>query len=138
MFVRSWRIPIRSSPTRCPSAVCEARRRSRRLANAHGFESVHWEGVHCGNAPVDQACTSDNVGLNIKDLDKNNMSRSEDVMVDKKDRTLGRTKEFNAITGVGHPKRDQGRFLNHWIRVRRMYSIPHFSPEVDDEKGNWR
>ena len=41
---------------------------------------------------VDQACTGDNVGLNIKDLDKNNMSRSEDVMVDKKDRT----KEFNA------------------------------------------
>ena len=92
MFVRSWRIPIRSSPTRWPSAVCEARRRSRRLANAHGFESVYWEGVHCGNARVDQACTSDNVGLNIKDLDKNNMSRSEDVMVDKKDRT----KEFNA------------------------------------------
>ena len=45
---------------------------------------------------MDQACTGENVGLNIKDLDKNNMSRSEDVMVDKKDRTLGRTKEFNA------------------------------------------
>ena len=45
---------------------------------------------------VDQACTGDSVGLNIKDLDKNNMSRSEDVMVDKKDRTLGQTKEFNA------------------------------------------
>ena len=38
----------------------------------------------------------DNVELNIKDLDKNNMSRSGDVMVDKKDSTLGRTKEFNA------------------------------------------
>ena len=45
---------------------------------------------------VDQACTGDNVELNIKDLDKNNMSRSGDVMVDKKDHTLGRTKEFNA------------------------------------------
>ena len=88
---------------------------------------------------VDQACTGDNVGLNVKDLDKNNMSRSGDVMVGKKDRTLGRTKEFiqRAVPGVGHPKRDQGRLLNHWIRVRRMYNIPHFSPEVDDEKGNW-
>ena len=45
---------------------------------------------------VDQACTGDNVGLNIEDLDKNNMSRSGDVMVDKKDSILGRTKEFNA------------------------------------------
>ena len=69
---------------------------------------------------MDQACTSDNVGLNIKDLDKNNMSRSEDVMVDKKDRTLGRTKEFNAITGVGHPKRD-----------RRKVSQPLDSCEAD-------
>ena len=88
---------------------------------------------------MDEACTGENVGLNIKDLDKNNMSRSEDVMVDKKDRTLGRTKEFNAqLQVLDIPNEIKERFLNHWIRVRRMYSIPHFSPEVDDEKGNWR
>merc|ERR1712014_410212 len=38
----------------------------------------------------------DNVGLNIKGLDKQNMPRSGDVMVYKKDTTLGQTKEFNA------------------------------------------
>merc|ERR1739838_1079644 len=38
----------------------------------------------------------DNVGLNIKGLDKNNMPRSGDVMVYKKDTTLGQTKEFTA------------------------------------------
>merc|ERR1712136_98445 len=44
----------------------------------------------------DQACPGDNVGLNIKGLDKNNMPRSGDVMVYKKDTTLGQTREFNA------------------------------------------
>merc|ERR1712226_1398903 len=38
----------------------------------------------------------DNVGLNIKGLDKQNMPRSGDVMVYKKDTTLGQTKEFDA------------------------------------------
>merc|ERR1712031_9640 len=38
----------------------------------------------------------DNVGLNIKGLDKQNMPRGGDVMVYKKDTTLGQTKEFDA------------------------------------------
>merc|ERR1711904_289452 len=38
----------------------------------------------------------DNVGLNIKGLDKNNMPHSGDVMAYKKDNTLAQTKEFNA------------------------------------------
>ena len=45
---------------------------------------------------MDQVCTGDNVGLNIKDLDTNNIPRSGDVIVYKKYSTLGRTKEFNA------------------------------------------
>merc|ERR1712017_57598 len=45
---------------------------------------------------VDFAGPGDNVGLNIKGLDKNNMPRSGDVMVYKKDTTLGQTKEFDA------------------------------------------
>merc|ERR1739845_121552 len=45
---------------------------------------------------VDFANPGDNVGLNIKGLDKNNMPRSGDVMVYKKDTTLGQTKEFKA------------------------------------------
>merc|ERR1712110_1008606 len=45
---------------------------------------------------VDFANPGDNVGLNIKGLDKQNMPRSGDVMVYKKDTTLGQTKEFNA------------------------------------------
>merc|ERR1711935_891992 len=38
----------------------------------------------------------EDVGLNIKGLDKQNMPRSGDVMVYKKDTTLGQTKEFDA------------------------------------------
>jgi elongation factor 1-alpha len=45
---------------------------------------------------VDFASPGDNVGLNIKGLDKQNMPRSGDVMVYKKDTTLAQTKEFNA------------------------------------------
>merc|ERR1712118_504308 len=44
----------------------------------------------------DFANPGDNVGLNIKGLDKNNVPRSGDVMIYKKDTTLGQTKEFAA------------------------------------------
>merc|ERR1719455_1579 len=43
---------------------------------------------------ADFANPGDNVGLNIKGLDKQNMPRSGDVMVYKKDTTLGQTSEF--------------------------------------------
>merc|ERR1712146_670776 len=46
----------------------------------------------------DFANPGDNVGLNIKGLDKNNMPRTGDVMIYKKDTTLGQTKEFDAQT----------------------------------------
>ena len=66
------------------------------------FESVHRESVHCGDASSTSGpgLPGDNVGLNIKGLDTNNMPRSGDVNVYKKDSTLGRTKEFNAQTQV--------------------------------------
>ena len=45
------------------------------------------------------------LGLNIKDLHENNMSRSVDVMMYKKDNTMERTTEFNAVdSSVGHLK----------------------------------
>merc|ERR1712008_418815 len=52
--------------------------------------------VEMHHTRVDFANPGDNVGLNIKGLDKNNMPRSGDVMVYKKDTTLGQTKEFDA------------------------------------------
>merc|ERR1712232_1257212 len=45
---------------------------------------------------VDAANPGDNVGLNIKNLVKENMPRGGDVMVYKKDTTLGQTTEFAA------------------------------------------
>merc|ERR1719224_267078 len=45
---------------------------------------------------VDQAQPGDNVGLNIKGLDKNNMPRGGDVMIYKKDTSLSPVKDFNA------------------------------------------
>jgi len=52
--------------------------------------------VEMHHTRADFANPGDNVGLNIKGLDKNNMPRSGDVMVYKKDTTLGQTKEFSA------------------------------------------
>merc|ERR1712176_1117948 len=52
--------------------------------------------VEMHHTRADFANPGDNVGLNIKGLDKNNMPRSGDVMVYKKDTTLGQTSEFNA------------------------------------------
>ena len=40
--------------------------------------------------------SGDNGGLDIKGLDKNNMPRSGDVMVYKKDTTLGQTLDFDS------------------------------------------
>merc|ERR1711981_111797 len=45
---------------------------------------------------VDFANPGDNVGLNIKGLDKNNMPRGGDVMIYKKDTTLRECGEFSA------------------------------------------
>ena len=57
-----------------------------------------WVGVHghLNNILVSRLVSKAEVGLNIKGLDKNNMPRSGDVMVYKKDTTLGQTREFAA------------------------------------------
>jgi len=52
--------------------------------------------VEMHHQKIDDAKPGDNVGLNIKGLDKQNMPRSGDVMVYKKDTSLGQTKEFDA------------------------------------------
>jgi len=44
----------------------------------------------------DQAGPGDNIGMNVKGLDKQNMPRTGDVMVYKKDSTLGPADNFNA------------------------------------------
>merc|ERR1712194_883357 len=45
---------------------------------------------------VPQAKPGDNVGMNVKNLDKQNMPRGGDVMIYKKDTTLSAVKSFNA------------------------------------------
>jgi len=51
-----------------------------------------------------QACPGDNVGLNIKGLDKQNLPRTGDVMVLKKDETLKPAKNFKAqVQVLDHP-----------------------------------
>merc|ERR1712099_91977 len=52
--------------------------------------------VEMHHTRADFANPGDNVGLNIKGLDKNNMPRGGDVMVYKKDTTLRQTREFSA------------------------------------------
>merc|ERR1711861_22397 len=44
----------------------------------------------------EQGCPGDNIGMNVKGLDKQNMPRTGDVMVYKKDTSLGACANFNA------------------------------------------
>jgi elongation factor 1-alpha len=69
------------------------------------FMPTHTAGVTCEgkvftvemhHKRVDKAGPGDNVGMNIKGLDKNNMPRSGDVMILKSDKTLKHTKSFVA------------------------------------------
>jgi len=52
--------------------------------------------VEMHHKSVKEAMPGDNVGLNIKGLDKNNMPRSGDVMIYKKDTSLAPVKAFDA------------------------------------------
>ena len=56
--------------------------------------------------PVDRAIPSHHVSLNIRGLDKNNMPRSGDVMVCRKDTTLEQTNEFDAQTRSSTSRRN--------------------------------
>ena len=69
------------------------------------FMPTHTSGTPCAgkiftvemhHKRIDAAKPGDNVGMNIKGLDKNNMPRSGDVMVYSKDGTLKGTKSFTA------------------------------------------
>eukprot|EP00291_Cryptomonas_curvata_P001814 CAMPEP_0172188306 /NCGR_PEP_ID=MMETSP1050-20130122/21842_1 /TAXON_ID=233186 /ORGANISM="Cryptomonas curvata, Strain CCAP979/52" /LENGTH=474 /DNA_ID=CAMNT_0012862769 /DNA_START=13 /DNA_END=1437 /DNA_ORIENTATION=- len=69
------------------------------------FMPTHTSGTPCAgkiftvemhHKRIDAAKPGDNVGMNIKGLDKNNMPRSGDVMVYAKDGTLKGTKSFTA------------------------------------------
>ena len=58
--------------------------------------------MHHKNVP--QALSGDNVGLNVKGLAKTNMPHVGDIMILKKDTTLGRCKSFVAqIQVLDHP-----------------------------------
>lgn len=52
--------------------------------------------VEMHHKKVEKGETGDNIGMNIKGLDKNNMPRAGDVMVYKEDKTLAAVKSFTA------------------------------------------
>merc|ERR1719454_2180999 len=56
--------------------------------------------VEMHHKKIDEAKPGDNVGMNVKNLDKNNMPHSGDVMVYKKDTTLSAVKCFDATIQV--------------------------------------
>jgi elongation factor 1-alpha len=60
--------------------------------------------VEMPHKSVEMAHPGDNVGMNIKGLPKENMPRVGDVMVPKKDTTIGRVKNFTAqVQILNHP-----------------------------------
>ena len=77
------------------------------------FLPTHTQSVSCSgkvfsvemhHKKYEQANPGDNVGLNIKGLDKKNLPKTGDVMVLKKDTTTGRAKSFTAqVQILEHP-----------------------------------
>jgi len=60
--------------------------------------------VEMHHKSVPEAVAGDNVGMNIKGLPKENMPRVGDIMILKKDNTLGKSKSFTAqIQVMNHP-----------------------------------
>merc|ERR1711974_553762 len=60
--------------------------------------------VEMHHKSVEAAMTGDNVGLNIKGLNKDNMPRVGDVMILKSDDTIGRVKSFTVqVRIMNHP-----------------------------------
>nr|UWJ90242.1 elongation factor 1 alpha [Barroeca monosierra] len=60
--------------------------------------------VEMHHKSVEAAKTGDNVGLNVKGLDKKNMPRVGDVMVLKSDSSIGKCKSFHAqVQVMNHP-----------------------------------
>merc|ERR1712045_157590 len=85
---------------------------------------------------VDFANPGDNVGLNIKGLDKNNMPRSGDVMVYKKDTTLGQTREFDAQIQVLDIPNEIKVGYSPIGFVLWSVCVPHFEAQVEDGQGD--
>jgi len=70
-------------------------------SNACGGKVFSMEMHH---SKLDKAVAGDNIGINMKGLDKNNMPRVGDIMIAKNDATLGKVTEFTCqVQVLDHP-----------------------------------
>lgn len=89
------------------------------------------------NRRVDFCTSGDDVGLRIEGLAKDNMPRSGDIMVSKKDATLGQIIEFDAhIQVLDIPMRSWLVILLSVLCLRSV-CLPHLEVEMEDGQGDW-
>ena len=92
------RAAVQASLRSCSPACCSTATRSPRLPTTPCptplLPQVFTVEMH--HKRVDKAGPGDNVGMNIKGLDKGNMPRTGDVMILKSDATLKQVKDFTA------------------------------------------
>ena len=109
------------SDGRVEEGVLKASQRSHLFDNTHGSEPVHGKvsTVEMHHQRPDQACPSDNVTLNIKRLDKNNMPRSGDVKI----KAGAAASAASGFEGSAHQLRGTGRGTDprgvHELTTRR-------------------
>merc|ERR1719453_2952890 len=85
---------------------------------------------------AEKAEPGDNVGLNIKGLDKQNMPRGGDDL--QEGRNPGPVWGVRRPDpGPRHSRRDQVRLLPHWLRALRSVGLPDREAEVEDGQGDW-
>merc|ERR1711896_38209 len=85
----------------------------------------------------DEAKPGDNVGMNIKNLDKQNMPRSGDVMIYKKDTSLAPVKNFNAQIQVLDIPNEIKTGYSPIGFVRCGRAAPYLCAQVEDGQGDW-
>ena len=92
--------------------------------------------VEMHHTHVDFANPGDDVALNIMGLDKNNMPKSGDVMMYKKNTTLGNRASLMRISSSENSQRDQGRLLANRLCAVWSFCLLHLKAEVEGSKGN--
>ena len=87
--------------------------------------------VEMHHTHVDFANPGDDVALNIMGLDKNNMPKSGDVMMYKKNTTLGNRASLMRISSSENSQRDQGRLLANRLCAVWSFCLLHLKAEVE-------
>merc|ERR1711943_59632 len=88
---------------------------------------------------IEHGAAGDNIGMNVKALNKENMPRVGDVMVQGGRFPRYHQELLRPGADPRHSRRDQVRILSHWSRAMRPCCVPSREDQLEDGQGDrWR